>query len=48
MFGSDWPVCLLASDYKNVIQIIYDYLNDKNDEVKKDIMGLNAKKIYNL
>lgn len=26
LFGSDWPVCLLAADYSSVLSIIMDYL----------------------
>ena len=48
LFGSDWPVCLLASNYKNVLGIIINYFKDYDPEVKKKIFGGNAKIFYNL
>lgn len=27
MFGSDWPVCLLAADYSRVLKLVTDYVN---------------------
>lgn len=48
LFGSDWPVCLLAGEYKAVLQIIEHYFADVSAEVTSKIMGLNAVKFYNL
>tara|TARA_B100000963_G_C22486504_1_gene607169 strand:+ start:23 stop:850 length:828 start_codon:yes stop_codon:yes gene_type:complete len=48
LFGSDWPVCLLASNYKNVLGIIINYFKDYDPEVNKKIFGGNAKIFYNL
>jgi len=48
MFGSDWPVCLLAANYDKVFQIVNDYLENQSTEVKNNILGKNAIKIYNL
>ena len=48
LFGSDWPVCLLASNYKNVLGIIINYFKDYDSEVKKKIFGGNAKIFYNI
>ena len=48
LFGSDWPVCLLASNYKNVLGIIKNYLKDYDHGVKTKILGENAKIFYNL
>ena len=48
LFGSDWPVCLLASNYKNVLGIINNYFKDYDPGVKKKILGGNAKIFYNL
>lgn len=48
LFGSDWPVCLLASEYKSVLQIIENYFIDFSKEEQRQIMGGNAIKIYNL
>lgn len=48
MFGSDWPVCLLAGEYKSILQIIENYFIDSSEEDMQMIMGGNAIKIYNL
>ena len=48
LFGSDWPVCLLAANYKKVYDLIFDYLDNHSTEIKTQIFGLNAIKIYNL
>ena len=48
LFGSDWPVCLLAANYKKVFDLIFDYLDNHSTEIKTQIFGLNAIKIYNL
>ena len=48
LFGSDWPVCLLAANYKKVYDLIFDYLDNHSTKIKAQIFGLNAIKIYNL
>jgi L-fuconolactonase len=48
MFGSDWPVCLVASDYGNVKNILHQYLLDFSDLDRKKIWGLNAKAFYKI
>ncbi|GAA6204560.1 amidohydrolase family protein [Thalassotalea sp. SU-HH00458] len=48
MFGSDWPVCLVAGDYSKVKQIIHDYLSNKNQQTIGNVFGLNAAKFYQL
>jgi L-fuconolactonase len=48
MIGSDWPVCTLASDYKETMQIIIDYIACKNEADWELIMGRNAERIYSL
>ena len=48
LFGSDWPVCLLATNYKKVVKLINNYLDLHSAEIKAQVMGINAIKIYNL
>jgi len=48
LFGSDWPVSLLAADYTKVITLILEYLNEYSAHIKSQVLGLNAIKIYNL
>ncbi len=48
MFGSDWPVCLLAASYEQVIEIIEDYVQDCAADIKDRIFGANATEFYQL
>lgn len=48
LFGSDWPVCLLAGTYGEVKDIVTSYLERLNVTEKRDILGENAIKVYNL
>ncbi|WP_405398748.1 amidohydrolase family protein [Maribacter sp. Asnod2-G09] len=48
MFGSDWPVCLVAGNYKTVKSIVTDFISQLSEEEQAKIMGLNAMKFYNL
>ena len=48
MYGSDWPVCLLGGNYKEVITIVTDYISKLSNNERAGIMGLNAKEFYYL
>lgn len=48
MFGSDWPVCLLAARYDQVYKVIHDYIAQYRKEDQEKIMGINAIKFYDL
>jgi L-fuconolactonase len=48
MFGSDWPVCLVAGNYKTVKQLITDFVANLTPKEQDSIMGGNAIKFYNL
>lgn len=48
VYGSDWPVCILASTYKDQLSIIESYIAALSVDEKKLIMGENAKRFYNL
>ena len=48
MFGSDWPVCLLASTYSRVVDLIQSYIAQCSPNEQEAIMGLNAMRFYNL
>jgi len=48
LYGSDWPVCLLASNYNEQFQIVESYLSSFSFKEKEKIMGLNAVKVYNI
>jgi L-fuconolactonase len=48
MYGSDWPVCLLAAQYEEQLDIIETYISQFSSEEKAKIMGGNAIRFYNL
>ena len=48
IFGSDYPVCLLAGSYSDVVTLVENYLNGFTIHERNKIMGLNAIKFYNL
>ena len=48
MFGSDWPVCLLAASYEQVVEIVEDYAQDFAADIKDKIFGGNAADFYQL
>jgi L-fuconolactonase len=49
MFGSDWPVCLLAGSYDQVIGALNEILATKLDKDKEEkLFGLNAARFYKL
>ena len=48
MFGSDWPVCLLAGSYSQVIGLVADYIKDFSPADKEKIFGLNAARFYGI
>jgi L-fuconolactonase len=48
MFGSDWPVCLLAASYAQVLEAFQSLLRELSDEERGMIFGGNATKFYQL
>ena len=48
MFGSDWPVSLLAASYEQSSAIVKDYFSKFSKEDQDKIWGGNAIKFYNL
>jgi L-fuconolactonase len=48
MFGSDWPVCLLAARYEQVLDIVLKYVERFPADVKEKIFGGNAAQFYRL
>lgn len=48
MFGSDWPVCLLAASYSQVKRIIEDYVKGATPADKAKIFGGNAMRFYGI
>ena len=48
LFGSDWPVSLLAGSYSQTITLIEHYIQRFTLEEQRHIMGTNAKKWYDI
>ena len=48
MFGSDWPVCLLAGKYQQVRGLIEGYVTRLSIHQQNSIFGLNAARFYGL
>ena len=48
MYGSDWPVCLVAAEYGQVARIVRDYFSSFSSSEQDDILGGNATRFYNL
>jgi L-fuconolactonase len=48
LFGSDWPVCLVAGTYNRVKQLVQDYTCGYSDVEKAKVFGTNAVQFYGL
>jgi L-fuconolactonase len=48
MFGSDWPVCLLAGSYERVFALVEKYVNRLGADSHAKLFGENAAKFYGL
>ncbi|NIJ45888.1 L-fuconolactonase [Wenyingzhuangia heitensis] len=48
MFGSDWPVCLVAGNYTEIKETITNFIAKLSLPEQSAIMGENAIKFYNL
>jgi L-fuconolactonase len=48
MFGSDWPVCLVAAKYSEVLDIVKDYFSGYSDLERDKVFGGNAIEFYSL
>ena len=48
MFGSDWPVCLLAASYQQVIETMRNAISDLNSSEQAEVFGGNAVRVYRL
>jgi L-fuconolactonase len=48
MYGSDWPVCLLAAPYPSVVAALREALGPITEAERAKIFGGTAEKFYNL
>ena len=48
LFGSDWPVCLLAGEYGQVLEVIESFTNQLSADEKEAILGGTAQEFYSI
>lgn len=48
MIGSDWPVCRLAGEYRDVIDVVKEYLAGMPSEAVENVLGKNCTTFYGL
>ena len=48
MFGSDWPVCLVASEYDQWLNTVNSFIKQLSKNEQKQILGVNARRVYEL
>lgn len=48
MYGSDFPVCLVAASYEKQLSIVQNYISKLSDTEGGKIMGENAKSFYKI
>ena len=48
MFGSDWPVCLLAAEHADVVGIVEDFVGTLSAAEREQIWGGTAARVYGL
>jgi L-fuconolactonase len=46
LFGSDWPVCLLAAGYRQVTELVANYMRGMPQSDVEKVFGLNAAHFY--
>jgi L-fuconolactonase len=47
-FGSDWPVCLLAGNYEQVLKIVTSFLSQVSEIEKEQVLSGNISSFYKL
>ena len=48
VFGSDWPVCLVAASYEKMLGIVEDYFSAFSKQEQEKFFGANAIRFYDL
>ena len=48
MMGSDWPVCLLAARYDDVVALVRDALAEYSTDEREQVLGGTARRIFRL
>ena len=48
MYGSDWPVCLVAASYAKQFELVEKYFSSFSEEERSAVFGMNAVRFYKL
>ena len=48
MFGSDWPVCLLATSYSRWVATVDELIADLSEDDRTAITGGTARRFYGI
>jgi L-fuconolactonase len=48
MIGSDWPVCLVAASYGDVIALVRDAIAEYSSDEQEQMLGGTARDFYHL
>jgi L-fuconolactonase len=48
MFGSDWPVCTVASSYTHWVSCVHEFVGELSIPEQETILGRNAEDFYRL
>mgnify|MGYP006212914955 CR=1 FL=1 len=48
MYGSDWPVCLLAGEYEKFLEVMEKFTDSLSFSEKDKIMGETAAEFYRI
>jgi L-fuconolactonase len=48
LFGTDWPVCVLAADYARVVATTRELIAELSSSEQAAILGVNAARVYQL
>jgi len=48
LFGSDWPVCLLAASYGRIVDTTRTLLHDLDRDELAAVLGATAARVYRL
>jgi len=46
MIGSNWPVCTLSGEFKPVMDVVVDYIQQFPEETREQILGGNCARFY--
>jgi L-fuconolactonase len=48
MIGSDWPVCLVAGDYRRTLDAVVEYIAERPTHEQEAVLGGNAQRFWRL